>query len=454
MLNLSNDDIGKHLREVYSTHTLDTLPTPKTAKVLQHWFTGFGAFFLMMLFMPWQQNITGYGKVTALDPGSRPQTIQSAIPGRISSWHVQEGQFVRKGDTIMTISEIKDDYFDPDYLVRLKEQLVAKEQSIAATKDQIVAISNQLSNLRNGLTFSLSKARNKVQQTQLKLVADSNDFRAAVVDYDIAQIQVKRFEELFAEKGLISLTDLERRRLKAQETTAKKISSENKFLVTKNELINALIELSSIQAEYGDKISKAESERAAKVSYLAEAESEYSKLRNKYRNVEIRIENYAVIAPQDGYIVRAVKVGIGETIKDGEPLVTIQPDSPNLAVEIYVRAMDVPLIQRQRKVRIEFDGWPAIQFSGWPSVAVGTFGGEVFSVDQVNMPDGTFRVLIKPDLEEREWPIQLRLGSGAFGWIMLDDVPIWFEIWRQLNGFPPSLNKEPEDDKDKAKKEK
>lgn len=457
MLNISDKQEQEHVPQELESRALfalSTLPTSRSAKVLRNWILILLGILIIGLFLPWQQNITGYGKITALNPADRPQTIQSIIPGRISGWYVQEGQFVRKGDTILTLTEVKDDYFDPQLGTRLQEQKVAKEQSIAATERQIVATGKQLEALRNALTFSLQKARNKVKQARLKLIADSTDLRAAEIDYQIATVQLDRFQKLFDEKGLISLTDLERRKLKAQETYAKKISLENKFLVAKNELLNALVELNSLTAEYTDKISKTEGELANKESYLADARSDYSKLVNKISNVNIRIGNYAVTAPQDAFIVRASKTGIGETVKEGDPLVTIQPDVPSLAAEVYVRAMDVPLIQVGRVVRLEFDGWPALQFSGWPSVAVGTFAGEVYSVDQVNMSDGTFRVLVKPVKEDRDWPIQLRLGSGAYGWIMLDDVPVWYEIWRQLNGFPPSLKAEPEDEKSNAKKAK
>jgi hypothetical protein len=37
------------------------------------------------------------------------------------------------------------------------------------------------------------------------------------------------------------------------------------------------------------------------------------------------------------------------------------------------------------------------------------------------------------------------MGSGTKGWVMLNNVPVWFEIWRQFNGFPASLYEQPED---------
>jgi adhesin transport system membrane fusion protein len=190
------------------------------------------------------------------------------------------------------------------------------------------------------------------------------------------------------------------------------------------------------------------------VAYLADAESEYSKLRNKFANVQVRTNQYNLVAPQDGYIVKALKAGIGETIKEGESVVTVMPNTPTLAVELYVRAMDVPLLDKGDQVRLEFDGWPALQFSGWPSVSVGTFGGIIEVIDYVNSQGGKYRILVSPDPNDEPWPEQLRIGSGVYGWAMLKEVPVWYEIWRQLNGFPPSLDAEPSKEVKEAKIEK
>ena len=197
--------------------------------------------------------------------------------------------------------------------------------------------------------------------------------------------------------------------------------------------------MNSLNAEYQEKIAKANSDRSSAISSLAEAEAELSKLENKYASVQVRQDNYVVRAPQTGYVVKAMKAGLGETIKEGETIATLQPENPQIAAELYVNPMDVPLISTGREVRLEFDGWPALQFAGWPGVSVGTFGGEVAVIDRVGSGNGKFRLLVKPKPGE-EWPAAIRQGSGVYGWVMLSDVPVWYEIWRQLNGFPPDLN--------------
>jgi len=441
MLNISKNKVPQDWAN-QQFQALRTMNTFENGKVLARWLVGIMVLVIMCLFLPWQQNIPGKGKLTALNPAHRPQQIQTAIAGRITSWKVREGQYVNKGDTIITLAEIKDDYFDPDLLKRLSEQLFAKEMSIKATEYQVASIITQLVALENGRIFTLEKARNKLKQNRLKVISDSTDFEAEKIQYSTAKIQFDRFKALFEREGLISLTDLERRNLKLQETMAKRMSSQNKFFVSKNELINSLIELSSVEAEYSDKISKASSELGAKQSYLADAQSEYSKIRNKISNVEVRTQNYALTAPQDGYVVKALKVGIGETVKENEAIVTIMPDVATKAVELYVEAMDVPLLSKGRHVRLQFDGWPVLQFSGWPSVSVGTFGGEVIVIDYVASAAGDYRLLVVPDRSDEPWPDQLRLGSGVNGWVMLNDVQVWYELWRQINGFPPTISVE------------
>ena len=453
MLNLSNSRINDDIVDHFPLQTLRKLPDLQAGRALGRWMLLILFVLLATLFLPWQQNINGEGSVTALTPQDRPQTIQNAIAGRIEKWYARDGQHVKKGDTLLIISEIKDEYFDPNLAERLREQLGAKESSMAATNAKIQALDGQIAALGSGLTAKMQSARNKVKQNRFKVISDSTDLVAQRTNYRIAADRLRRSEQIFKD-GLISLTDLESRRLKLQEDYAKVVSQEAKLNVSRQELTNSSIDLNTIQADFQEKVAKAQSDRSSAVSYRADAEGEVSKITNKISSVQVRQGLYVIRAPQDGYVVQSFKAGIGETIKEGESIVTLQPANPEIAVELFVRPNDVPLIERGRTVRIEFDGWPAIQFSGWPNVAVGTFGGEVVVIDAVASTNGKYRMLVRPKLTNKDtkWPEQLRVGSGVYGWVMLDDVPIWYEIWRQLNGFPPSLQAEPKIDKGSAKK--
>ncbi|HLL96331.1 MAG TPA: HlyD family efflux transporter periplasmic adaptor subunit [Spirosoma sp.] len=452
MLNLSNQRVNEEMVTHYTLKTLRALPQSNGGRRLGRWMLFFLVTGLIIMFLPWQQNINGEGTVSALTPQDRPQTIQNAIPGRIERWVARDGDYVKRGDTILVISDIKDEYFDPSLPQRLSEQLAAKQGSLRATDDKITALNGQLTALKTGVGVKLESARNKVKQSEFKVKADEADLNAIRNNYQIAVDRVDRFEKGF-KNGLFSLTELETRRLKLQEDRAKVVAQENKLAVSRQELINARLDLGTIQADFQEKTAKALSDRSSAVSYRAEADGEIAKIRNKISSVDVRRGLYVVRAPQNGYVVQPLKAGIGETIKEGESIATLQPSNPQLAVELFVRAMDVPLIQRGRTVRLQFDGWPAIQFSGWPTVSVGTFGGQVAVIDAVSSKNGKYRMLVRPMVQQGDqpWPKQLRVGSGVFGWVMLDDVPVWYELWRQLNGFPPSLQQEPTAEKEAKK---
>jgi multidrug resistance efflux pump len=425
MLKISSKSVEKMMPQdrLYSLRSLDT---PMAGKILVRWLIGLGLIFLITLFLPWQQNIRGKGKVTALSPGNRPQTIETVIAGRIQNWKVREGQFVAKGDTIAIISEVKEKYFDPQMLARLREVIRSKENSLQSKDMKAQALKRQINALQDGM-------RNKMEQTKAKLEAEK-------VRFENAKNQYERNKKLF-EAGNIPLTKFQ--------------DIEYKYQGAEADFVNAEIEIDRAQAEYLDKINKAESDLNNTLAEQFETQADIAKLRNELTNMEIRSQQYFILAPQSGMVVKATQAGIGETIKEGDPVCTIMPQSEDVAVEMYVKAMDVPLISKGRKVRIEFDGFPALQFSGWPSVSVGSFGGTVEVIDFVNSKPGEFRILVIPDKDDEKWPKQIRNGSGTQGWVMLDDVPVWYEIWRQLNGFPPSLYEEPLDEyleKDKSAK--
>ena len=436
MLNISENRIkGKFDEDDYKS--LSVIERKTSSKFLIRFVLSLTFVVLIFFFLPWTQNIRTGGKVTTLRPEQRPQDIHSVIAGQITKWHVQEGDFVQKGDTIVSISEIKESYIDPNLVERTREQLNAKVSSVGSYASKVSAQEDQIKALGNGLILKIQQAENKLIQAKLKVQSDSIDYEAAIINYQIAEQQFKRIEELY-EEGLNSLVDYEKRKLNLRKAEAEKISKQNKLLASGNDLINATVELESIEADYQDKIAKAQSEKFTAQSNQFNAESEVAKLRNSLTNYEMRNEFYAITAPQSGYVTQAISMGIGETIKEGDTIVTIMPERYELAVEMYVRPIDLPLLQKGQEVQIQFDGWPAIVFSGWPNTSYGTYAGRVFAIDNFISPNGRYRVLVSADPKEVPWPDALRVGSGTISMVLLNDVPIWYELWRQINGFPPN----------------
>ncbi|MAN85954.1 MAG: biotin attachment protein [Algoriphagus sp.] len=434
MLNISNIRIKESIPFSGAKSLVMTLPVKESQKRVRI-LTVIMLVFFGMLFLPWTQNIRSKGYVTALRPDQRPQTIHSVIAGRIEKWYVSEGAFVSKGDTILRISEIKDEYFDSLLLPRTQKQVNAKTFAARSYGEKVEALKAQIQALERNNILKIQQAENKLRMAELKVESDSIKFYQASVNFDIGKQQLARYETLYLE-GLQSLTELESRRLRFQDVNAKLIAAENDYLSSQNELLSAQIELGAIDNEFKDKLAKARSEMYTAMSSQFDTEATVSKLENTYSNYEARTGFRYILAPQDGYLARAIQVGLGETIKEGDPILNIVPAEAALAVEMYVQPVDLPLIKVGNKVRFIFDGWPAIVFSGWPQISNGTFGGVVVAIDQFAGNNNQYRVLVIEDPEEEAWPEMLRIGSGADGIALLNDVPVWYEIWRQLNGFP------------------
>lgn len=435
MLNISKKNPIAESIEQYST--VKNLSNRPHYQILNKIIIYVSLIGIVILFLPWTQNISGSGAVTTLKPDQRPQTIHSAIGGRIEKWYVKEGDYVKKGDTILFISEIKEDYFDPNLVSNTKNQVDAKKMALQSYGSKVSTLSTQINAIENEKQLKLQQARNKIRQSLLKIKSDSMDLEAVKTQIKIANTQFNRAVTLNKE-GLKPVTDVEEKRLKLQEVEAKIITQENKLLGSKNELINSKVEVNRIRAEYTEKASKAESDQYTAMSNQYDTEAQVNKLQNQYVNYQIRNGMYYIKAPQDGYINRALQSGLGEIIKEGTQIVSIMPSKYDIAVETFVSPNDLPLIHKREKVRIWFDGWPTVVFSGWPKMSYGTFGGKIVAVDNYISPNGKFRVLIAPDPEEDSWPKQISIGSGAQTLALLDNVPIWFELWRTLNGFPPN----------------
>jgi multidrug resistance efflux pump len=436
MLNLSkNNPIAHNLLVKYST--VKELGNRPHYKILNRIILAFSITGLIVLFLPWTQNISGSGAVTTLKPNQRPQNIQSLISGRIEKWYVQEGDFVKKGDTILFISEIKEDYLDPNLVKNTKDQMDAKKMSVQSYDGKVTSLSSQIQAIESEKKLKLQQAQNKIRQALLKIKSDSIDVVASKTQVKIASTQFNRSVQLNKE-GLKPLTDVEEKRLKLQDAEAKIITQENKYLTSKNELINARVEINRISAEYNEKGSKARSDQFTALSNQFDTKAQVNKLENQYANYSIRNGMYYIKAPQDGYVNRALQSGIGENIKEGTSIVSIMPSVYDIAVETYIAPIDLPLIKRGEKVRVWFDGWPTIVFSGWPEMSYGTFGGKVVAIENFISDNGKYRVLIAPDENEYKWPKQLSIGAGAQSIALLNNVPIWFELWRTLNGFPPN----------------
>ena len=390
---------------------------------------------LLMAFAPWQQTVTGAGYVVAYAPRERQQVLEATIEGRIVRWNeaLVENARVAKGDFIAEIRDLDDDYSE-----RLNSQLDNTDAILQSAHKVVDATEGQLFAYRRVQT-EIEAAQNAYVQSAMEKVSAAAQ-KLSIAEAAIPQLQAAfdRASDLQA-AGNIALEKL-------QEIERKLLESQGKVKEEMANLSSAKAELMGKQSDREAYIHKASADVSYYEGALDKSRGEVSKAEKEMREMESKVarqNTQQVTAPFDGYIVQLSSNSGAQLVKKGDPICTLVPYTKERAVQIWLDGNDAPLVEAGRHVRLQFEGWPAVQFAGWPSVAVGTFGGQIVSVDMVDNGNGKFRCQILPDITGSEnWPEErfLRQGVRANGWILLEQVPLWFEVWRKLNGFPPAVD--------------
>jgi len=386
-----------------------------------------------MIFVPWQQSARGTGQVIAYAPQERQQTVTAPTKGIVSviAPQLREGSIVRKGDLILEMEPGA-----ANLVSQLEGSLRDLDTKLATAEVKAEVYGRNIVDFTEAKNAAVSAADQLVEAAKAKWDAK----RELIPGYEAKRLQAKlnldRQEKLF-DMGLQSEKELEKLK-KDLDVAGSDLQS------AKLEVEAALGEW---EAKKKERIQK-EREAQTKVDYAKamqqEALGQVASVNKERREINIKLselQRLKIEAPRDGTLYRVEVFERGQMLKEGDPLFTIVPETTQRAVELWVSGNDVPLVHTADHVRLQFEGWPAVQFAGWPSVAVGTFGGKVASVDATDDGMGNFRVLVIPDDEaNNSWPseIYLRQGVQANGWVMLNQVPLGYEIWRQLNGFPPT----------------
>ena len=366
---------------------------------------------LSLAVLPWQQSVRGTGRVIAFNPLDRRVTVEAPVQGRVKRLFVVENQVVRKGEALV---ELQDN--DPNLIANLRLQHDAAISRRAAAQQRVEDLSAQITSQERAKPQAIDAAEQRVNAEKFTLKTN--------------QLNYER-NALLVKTGDVSQRAYELAKLAYDSSVANLAAAE--------------ATLERTRQEYDAMIAATKASRGT-------AESEVGAAEREVAAVDIQIsqnERQVIEAPRDG-IVLSVSVNEGMFLRPGSPICVVIPETDERFVEAWVDGMDMPLITarhaledgsmvRGSLVRLQFEGWPAIQFVGWPSVAVGTFGGEVIAVDATDDGKGRFRIVIAPDAADVAWPGPrwLRQGVRAKAWVLLRQVPLWKELWRQLNGFPP-----------------
>jgi multidrug efflux pump subunit AcrA (membrane-fusion protein) len=413
--------------------------------------------FLLLLFVPWTQTVTATGQLSAYSPYERPQDIEAQIIGRIKKWHVFEGVRVRQGELILELDDIDPNFLSPELLALLEQQKVALEQARKAALDRAAQLEKRIGEMENLVKAAVPKAEARVVEAENKVRAAEQRIVAAKIAYDTAELNVDRHREL-ATQGLVSQRELELTIQAAIGSKAELKAAEAQLRAAQQDMKALRFGRDQVSADVLQQLLHAEASRAEALVAAARASEELASVSLRLSNAVQRRLYSRIVAPIDGTVVRMAQVGAGETVRQGDKLVRISPTSADKAAELVADGLDAPLLNTGRKVRLLFYGVPALPLPAWPELMAGSFGGVIKVVDQVDDGKGNFRFWVVPDPDDHPWPEQAcigetierwpkawpwttqvcgRQGMKIMGWVILNRVPLWYELWRRFNLFPP-----------------
>jgi len=385
-------------------------------------------------FAPWQQFVSGKGRVVAFDPLLREQIVQSPISGRVANWAdgIREGFQVEQGQMIVEIRDL-----DPDLLLRLQDQVEATQRELKALEQVATAYDAQVGAFRVVREQTVAAADEYIKMSEQKLKAEKQNLEAVEAALLQVELDYERQKKL-AIDGLVADVKQQVAQRKKQESLAK-VEQAKAYIASAQNAVNAK------NNEREAKLREAQAKIDSATAQLSKAQGDVAKTEKELVALNVKLtqqQSQLVTAPWDGFIFKLETFQQGAIVKKGDSLFTLVPETTDRAVEIWLDGNDASWVTTGRHVRLQFEGWPGIQLAGWPSIAVNTFGGQVAVVDSTDNGNGQFRVLVRPDPSDAAWPSDrfLRQGVRTRGLVMLERVPLWFEFWRQLNGFPPVVD--------------
>jgi multidrug resistance efflux pump len=403
-----------------------------------------------LVVLPWRQTARGVGTVVALNPQERPQPVLSPTKGVVSYVrpNLREGSYVEKGELLLRLNPMA-----AEGVLQMETQMIAFESKKSAAESSLL-VSEQAAVLQESSGARLTASLNQdYQAAHQKWEQAKNEVVALQAEMQDKRNQLRIAEEVAA-KGIVSKEELFSKRQSVEIHIAKLLKAESYVEEAYATLMSKENEIEAKKQEIDIKNRTANQKVLEEIQKLRTIEKELIDLQTKRAELD-RLE---IIAPRSGYIQQWFGIEGSDTVKEGDRLFVIVPDTDELAVEMKVSGNDMPLVREGDRVRLQFEGWPAVQFVGWPSVAIGTFGGKVNRVFPTDDGNGFFRVIVSPDAHfpgEKGWPESryLRQGVRANGWVLLQEVRLGYEVWRQLNGFPPTISNEgTSESKDKPSK--
>ncbi len=387
-------------------------------------------FLIAILFLPWRQTIDGEGFLIAYDPAERVQSVSAPIDGFIDTFYVSENEHVQKGTKLFDMIDL-----DKDYRARVYKMKEDFEQQAQNTEDELMILKQSKVSLFTQEKIRIELFNKRYLQAEEELKNLQLKHQAEKINYEVLFKRFTRIKQLYSQK----------------------IESKQNYENAENRYINAKTQLAKIEIDIGVQKRNLKIILQEQSQFIEEIQNKIRTLENSMLGVETRLnilkrnyekhltdiaryETSSVVSQKEGYVMRVLENDKNTYIKKGQPIMRFAPDVGVGSILLRVSDFNMPLVKEGLSVRIRFHGWPVLHIAGWPGIRFGTFEGIIKKVDPVLHEEGFYYAYVVEDPKE-PWPSheELRMGTNATAWIALSTVPIWYELWRLMNAFPPKM---------------
>ncbi|AXH15250.1 HlyD family type I secretion periplasmic adaptor subunit [Malaciobacter mytili] len=325
-------------------------------------------FFVLFLFWAGfskiDEVVRGEGKVV---PSGQTKVLQNFEGGIISSILLNEGDKVKKGDTIYTLTNA---FFKADLkakeieLLSYEASAIRLQASIANQKNiQFPSsleeripdiIENEkrifLEDLENNNT-KISLEQDKVSQKQLKLKEAQIKFENLTLELNLAQSNMKILENLYSKK-VVSKKEYLAELAKKQSIVTRIEEIRNTIPIIKEEIEESKKRVETVKSEIRTKFLKQYSSLKVEINKLVEE--------NKAN--QDRDQRKSVVSPVNGVINKLYFYTVGGIVKPGDKMAEITPIDDTLTIEAKIKTSDRAQIWSGQDVSIEITAYDFSKF--------------------------------------------------------------------------------------------
>lgn len=309
--------------------------------------------FLVRGVIPRVETVQGY-----LEPAGGVARVRAPRQAIVEAVHVKDGQLVQRGDTLVTLQSGQ-----------------TTESGATAEAEIAVQLQAQRQDLETQIARDHDWRRNeerRLKATVDELIHDLDLFdrniRTQQEQLELAQQQAERIRKL-AERGMVSLDELQRRDLAALGQRLAVQTSERELAGKRAQLIQARIALDQLPTVASER------QRTLRES-LANVQQ---------RLIELEARRAVIVrAPMAGHIA-AIPALTGSGVESGGLIATIVPDGAELRARLFVPTRSIGKVNPGQVVSLRYEAFPYQKY--------GSFKGRVVEVSSsVLLPQEIHRI--------------------------------------------------------------